>query len=83
MREGHMKKRKTEVNDELRPEYDVKQLLKGGIRGKYARRYQAGTNVVLLDPEVRKAFRNEKAINDALRLVIELRKVGNGGSRLP
>jgi len=65
------------MNDELRPEYDLGQLLKGGVRGKYAKRYHAGTNHVLLDPDVRKAFRNERAVNDALRLVIELRKVGS------
>ena len=72
-----MKTRKNRMNDELRPEYDLGQLLKGGVRGKYAKRYHAGTNLVLLDPEVRKAFRNERAVNDALRLVIELRKVGS------
>jgi hypothetical protein len=71
-----MKTRKNRMNDELRPEYDLGQLLRGGVRGKYAKRYHAGTNLVLLDPEVRKAFRSEKAVNDALRLVIELRKVG-------
>jgi len=38
------------MNDELRPEYDLRQLLKGGVRGKYARQYHAGTNLVLLDP---------------------------------
>jgi hypothetical protein len=72
-----MKTRKNRMNDELRPEYDLGQLLKGGVRGKYAKRYHAGTNLVLLDPDVRKAFRNERAVNDALRLVIELRKVGS------
>ena len=65
------------MNDELRPEYDLGRLLKGGVRGKYAKRYHAGTNLVLLDPDVRKAFRSERAVNDALRLVIELRKVGS------
>ena len=64
------------MNDELRPEYDLAQLLKNGVRGKYAKRYHAATNLVLLDPDIRKAFRSEKAVNDALRLVIELRKVG-------
>ncbi len=59
------------------PEYDLGQLLKGGVRGKHAKRYRAGTNLVLLDPDVRKAFRSEKAVNDALRLVIELRKLGS------
>lgn len=71
-----MKKRKTRTEDELRPQYDLRQLLKSGVRGKYAKRYHAGTNLILLDPEVRRAFRSEGAINDALRLVIELRKIG-------
>ena len=66
--------------DDLRPEYDMSELLKGGVRGKYAKRYQASSNVVLLEPDVHRAFRNEKAVNDALRLVIELRKVGGGRS---
>jgi len=77
-----MKKRKNESADELRPEYDLRTLLEGGIRGKYAKRYQAGTNLVLLDPDVRKAFRNERAVNDALRLVIQLRKTGSGRVRI-
>ena len=76
-----MKKTKNERTDELRPEYDLRRLLKGAIRGKYAKRYQAGTNLVLLDPEVRKAFRDERAVNDALRLVIELRRIGVGRNR--
>jgi hypothetical protein len=62
------------MNDELRPEYALGQLLKGGARCKYGKRYHAGTNLVLLNPDVRKAFRSERAVNDALRLVIELRK---------
>lgn len=39
--------------------------------------YHTGTNLVLLDPDVRKAFRTERAVNDALRLVTELRKTGS------
>lgn len=58
-------KKKTEKKDELRSEYDMKSLLKGGVRGKYADRYRAGTNLVLLEPEVAKAFPNDKAVNDA------------------
>jgi hypothetical protein len=76
VRERFMKSRKAKTEDELRPEYDLHQLLKSGVRGKYAKRYHAGTNLILLDPEVRRAFRSEDAINDALRLVIELRKIG-------
>ena len=71
-----MRKRRDKANDELRPEYDLPQLLKTGVRGKYAKRYHAGTNLVLLDPDIRKAFRSERAVNEALRLVLELRKVG-------
>jgi len=46
-----------------------------GVRGKSAKRYHAGTNLVLLDPNVRKAFRSDKAANEVLRSVIELRRV--------
>jgi hypothetical protein len=72
---------RSEHEDELRPEYDLKELLKGGVRGKYVERYRAGTNLVLLDPEVAKVFPDEKAVNDALRLVIELTKIPNGKKR--
>ena len=74
-------KKKTEIADELRPEYDMKSLLKGGVRGKYAARYRAGTNLVLLEPEVAKAFPNEKAVNEALKLVIKLKKVQEKASQ--
>lgn len=60
------------MDDELRPEYDLRELLKGGVRGKYAARYRAGTNLVLLDPDVAKAFPDEESVNEALRLVIRL-----------
>jgi hypothetical protein len=39
-------------------------------RGKYADRYAAGSNVVVLEPDVAKAFRDEKAVNDALRKLL-------------
>lgn len=64
-----------EMDDELRPEYDLRQLLKDGVRGKYAERYKAGTNLVLLAPDVARAFPNEEAVNQALRLVIQLAKI--------
>ena len=67
--------------DTMRAEYDFT-AMKGGVRGKHAKRYQAGTNLVLLDPDVWKAFRNERAVNDALRLVIELRRIGTGRARV-
>ena len=72
-----MKKPQDELKDELRPEYDMRELLRTGVRGKYAERYKAGTNLVLLDPEVAKAFPDEHSVNEALRLVIELTKIPN------
>jgi hypothetical protein len=49
------KKPRDEMNDELRPEHDLRELLRTGVRGKYAKRYHAGTNLVLLEPDVAKA----------------------------
>ena len=69
-----MKKEKnTELEDELRPEYDLSQL-KGGVRGKYAERYRAGTNLVLLSPDVAAAFPTDEAVNEALRLLLRVAK---------
>lgn len=68
-------KKKSETNGELRPEYDMKALLKGGVRGKHAEQYRAGTNLVLLEPDVAKAFPNAKAVNEALKLVMKLKQV--------
>ena len=65
-----MKKVESEEDDDLRPEYDFSQM-KGGVRGKYAERYRKGTNLVLLDPDVAAAFPDAKAVNDALRLLLE------------
>jgi len=72
------KKHTSEMDDELRPEYDLQELLKGGVRGKYVARYRAGTNMVLLDPDVAKAFPDEAAVNEALRLVIQLTEIQRG-----
>jgi hypothetical protein len=60
-----------EMDDDLRPEYDFSQMV-GGVRGKYIERYQAGTNLVLLDPDVAQAFPSEDAVNEALRLLIKI-----------
>jgi hypothetical protein len=60
------------MDDDLRPEYDLRELLKGSVRGKYASRYRAGTNLVLLEPDVAQAFPSAEAVNAALRLVLQL-----------
>ena len=52
----------------MRSEYDFS----GGVRGKYARRYSEGTNVILLDPDVRDVFRDSKSANQALRAIAKL-----------
>ncbi|MBV8887629.1 MAG: hypothetical protein JO235_27030 [Chroococcidiopsidaceae cyanobacterium CP_BM_RX_35] len=60
-----------EMDDELRPEYDFSQLA-GGVKGKYVERYRAGTNLVLLAPDVAQAFPNEDVVNEALRLLMQI-----------
>ncbi len=67
------KKNKTDLYDELRPEYDFSQL-KGGVKGKYAKKYRAGTNLTLLAPDVAKAFPTDESVNDALRQLIRIAK---------
>ncbi len=74
-------KSKDEKGDELRPEYDLATLLKKGVRGKYVKRYEQGTNLVLLSPDVARDFPNDEAVNEALRLVIQLKKIPGGGRR--
>jgi len=65
-------KKKTEKRgrrDELRREYDLSKL-KGAVRGKYAARYRAGTNLILLSPDVAEYFPDEQSVNKALRTLI-------------
>ncbi|BAZ20710.1 hypothetical protein NIES4073_15870 [Kalymmatonema gypsitolerans NIES-4073] len=57
--------------DELRPEYDFSKMT-GAVRGKYAERYKAGTNLVLLDSDVAQAFPTDKSVNEALRLLMQI-----------
>jgi len=68
-----MKKASRKPSDELRPEYkrsDFGRL----ARGKYAQRLTETTNVVVQDPEVAKAFPNDRAVNNALRGLMRDRK---------
>jgi hypothetical protein len=60
-----------EMEDELQPEYDFAQL-EGGVRGKYVDRYRAGNNLVRLDLDVAKSFPTENAVNEALRLLMQI-----------
>ena len=67
-------------NGGLRAEYDLSKL-KGGVRGKYIARYKAGTNLVLLSPDVAAHFPNERAVNAALRMLIRSKKSDTRRSR--
>ena len=67
------KKTKKAKPNGLRPEYDLSNLT-GGIRGKYLARYKAGTNLVLLSPDVVEFFPDEKSVNAALRTLIPAAK---------
>lgn len=55
--------------DDLRPEYDLS-TLQSGVRGKYYKRAIAGSNVVVLDPDVADAFPTDASVNQALRAVL-------------
>lgn len=56
--------------DELRPEYDLSKL-KGGVRGKYYARARAGTNLVLIEPDLANVFPDTDSVNRALRLLAD------------
>jgi len=60
------------MDDDLRPEYDLSKLK--GVRGKYAKRFQVGTNLIRLSPEVARFFPDENAVNSALKLLINIAK---------
>ena len=62
-----------EIDDELRPEYDLSQM-KDGVRGKYAKRFREGTNLVLLSPDVAQYFPDEDSVNAALRSLVSVAK---------
>ena len=71
-----MKRKSQAQRDEMRPEYDFD--YSNAVRGKYFRRLlREGANVVVLEPDVAKAFRGSKAVNDALRSLIQV----SGASR--
>jgi hypothetical protein len=75
-----MKKAKPSKRDGLRPEYKRADFGKM-VRGKYASRIAASTNVVVLEPEVAEAFPNDQAVNEALRSLINLAKASTRPTR--
>ena len=68
-----MKKKLDEEADEMRAEYDLSKLKFIG-RGIYAEAYRSGTNLVLLDRDVRMAFPDDKSVNETLRAVAKARR---------
>lgn len=64
----------------MRPEYDLRKLKFIG-RGIYAERYRSGTNLVLLDPDVRKAFPDDESVNEALRIIAKAAKRHSFGGK--
>jgi hypothetical protein len=55
----------------MRDEYDLSQL-KGAVRGKHHESYRSGTNLVLLQPDVAKAFPDADSVNEALRALLKV-----------
>ena len=54
----------------MRKEYDFSK----GVKGKYAAKYKAGTNIVMLDPDVAKVFKTPRSVNQALRSLTQIFK---------
>lgn len=65
-----MKKAPKRSRSDLRPEYDFAV----GVRGKYAKRFAEGTNVVVLEPDLTRAFPDSASVNRTLRLFMEVAK---------
>jgi hypothetical protein len=72
-----MKQGTRKPDDEMGAEYDFSH----GVRGKHHAAYRAGTNVVLLDADVTKAFPDSASVNRALRLLLELAMDQAGAKR--
>ncbi len=62
--------RRMQKDSDMLEEYDFSK----GIRGKYAKRYEEGTNVVVIDPDVAKYFPDHESVNQALRSLTEIIK---------
>ena len=61
----------------------LRRSMSSAVRGKYYRRYRAGVNLALLEPEVAKAFPTDIAVNEALRKVLRATKAPRRPTRLP
>jgi hypothetical protein len=80
---GKSMKKKSVVADrgkDMREEYDLSQL-KGGVRGKYYRQATAGTNLVLIEPDLMDIFPDGEAVNRALRILAEAARAASSPKR--
>jgi hypothetical protein len=68
------------LDDDLLPEYDLSKL-KGGVRGKYYRQAVAGTNLMLIEPDLAKVFGDAESVNRALRLLVDTAEAAAGPAR--
>ena len=66
----------------MRKEYKKEDLGKG-VRGKYLKEYQKGSNIVLIRPEVSEAFPDEESVNNALLSLIEIAKKATHPTKQP
>ena len=71
---------KTVRCEEMRKEYKREDLGKG-TRGKYFEEYKKGTNLVLLSPDVAKAFPDDESVNEALRSLVKIARQSRGLSK--
>jgi uncharacterized DUF497 family protein len=71
---GSMKKARSRANDELRRSYKRSDFPDGFVRGKYAARFAAGSNVVVLSPENAAVFPTSEAVNEALNGLVRVAK---------
>ena len=72
--------KKGKAKDDMRSEYK-REDLGTGVRGKYSAAYTEKHNIVLLDPEVAKAFPTEEAVNEALKSLIRVAQASIGPTK--
>jgi hypothetical protein len=58
----------SQPGDEMRVQYDFSK----GVRGKYSKEYAKGTNIIVLDPDLRRFFPDSKSVNEALRVIARI-----------
>lgn len=70
MKKGKMNEQDPDLPDEI--DFNSSEARRSGVRGKYAKRYAEGTNLVLIEPDLRKVFPTAEAVNRALRAMAEV-----------